>query len=174
MLCQQCNQKSANVQITQTINNQKTVKYLCEACASAKQDSSLDYPFNMGNLLTSIMENIYGISQFPVKEIDSLCNNCGMTFEEFIGNGKFGCSNCYTAFRPRLVPIFRRLHGSSTHNGKVPARNNIGKMAKKELLNLKSMLEESIKNEEFEKAAQIRDKIKTLEKKHKKIGGEKV
>jgi len=173
MLCQQCNQKPANVQITQTINNQKSVIYLCEGCASTRQDSLVDYPFNMGNLLTSIMENIYAISQKPVKESSPYCNNCGMTFEEFTNNGKFGCANCYNAFGSRLVPIFRRLHGSNTHNGKVPAKKNIVKMAEKELLSLKEMLEESIKNEEFEKAAVIRDKIKILEKKNQKIGGDK-
>ncbi|MGE5328723.1 MAG: UvrB/UvrC motif-containing protein [Deltaproteobacteria bacterium] len=172
MLCQQCNQKPANVQITQTINNQKSVIYLCEACASIKQDSLIDYQFDMGNILTSIMENIYGLSQKPVKERILCCSNCGMSFEEFKNNGKFGCANCYTEFESRLIPIFRRLHGSSTHNGKVPSKKNSGKMAEKELLGLKSMLEESIKNEEFEKAAEIRDRIKLLENQHEKIGGD--
>lgn len=172
MLCQQCNQRPANVQIVQTINNQKSVMYLCEACASAKQDPLIDYPFNMGNLLTSIMENIYGISQMPVKEKSPVCSNCGMTFEEFKSKGKFGCANCYNAFGPRLVPIFRRLHGSNAHNGKFPAKKGIGNMAEKELINLKSKLEECIRNEEYEKAAEIRDRIKEISKGHKEIGGD--
>ncbi|MGE5474722.1 MAG: UvrB/UvrC motif-containing protein [Ignavibacteriales bacterium] len=172
MLCQQCNQKPAKVQITQTINNQKSVIYLCEACANIKQDSLIDYPFNMGNLITSIMENIYGISQAPIKEKSPTCSNCGMTFEEFKSNGKFGCAKCYDAFGTRLVPIFRRLHGSSIHNGKVPARKTSFNIAEKELINLKSMLEECIRNEEYEKAAEIRDRIKEISKERNRIGGD--
>lgn len=172
MLCQQCNQKPAKVQITQTVNNQKSVIYLCEACASANQDLLMEYPFNMGNLLTSIMENVYGISKLANKERNPQCSNCGMTFEEFTGKGKFGCANCYTAFGQRLEPIFRRLHGSSTHNGKMPASRNTGKNTEKEIDSLKSMLDECIRNEEYEKAAEIRDKIRSLEKEHKKIGGD--
>jgi len=174
MLCQECNQKPAKVQITKSVNNQKTVIFLCEACTNARQESLIEYPFNMGNLLTSIMGNIYGTSQLPLKEIDSHCNNCGMTFEEFAAEGKFGCAHCYTAFGSRLVPIFRRLHGSSTHNGKIPARKNTGKKKEQELLNLRIMLEEAVANEDYEKAAQIRDRIKAMGKEGKKIGGDKL
>lgn len=180
MVCQRCKQRPATVQITQVINGHKSEMYLCEYCAGTRQDlvinlpfnmPSFNMPFNISNLLSSIMENINNISPLPVQKEFLQCDTCGMTFEEFTQYGKFGCANCYGVFGSKLIPVFRRLHGNTKHTGKVPAR--IGKEIRsvKEISNLKMMLEEAIKREEYEKAAQIRDKIKALEAEQKQNRG---
>lgn len=173
MICQQCGQRPATVQITQTMNNQKAVVYLCDACAGAKQDLILDLPFNMGNLITSIMQNVYGMHQTPTVENNDQCECCGMTFEEFSSNGKFGCANCYEVFGQKIAPIFRRLHGSSNHTGKVPLSLNKQISAKIEIDALKAELNDAVSREEYEKAAELRDRIRLLENGEKVTGGEK-
>lgn len=173
MICQQCMQKPANVQITQVVNNQKKVLYLCESCAGARQDLITELPFNMSSLLASIMGNMHGYTQLPVQEKIGDCNVCGLTYEEFSTTGKLGCWNCYNKFGVRLAPIFRRLHGNMKHTGKVPKKANNERKTVKEIHSLKSLLEEAIRNEEYEKAAQIRDRIKHLENEQKKAGGVK-
>jgi protein arginine kinase activator len=166
-------QRPANVQITQTINGQKSVMYLCESCAGARQDLIMNSTFNMSNLLSSIMENLQGITQVPVKEITLQCEICGMTYEEFTHMGKFGCRNCYNAFGSKLIPIFRRVHGNTKHTGKVPAKYRIEKKTAKEISSLKLQLEQSIRDEQYEKAAQLRDRIRFLENEQRKAGDSK-
>lgn len=168
MICQQCMQRPANVQITQTINGQKSVIFLCESCAAARQDLIMNSPFNMSNLLSSIMGNLQGVTQVPVKEATLQCDNCGMTYEEFTKIGKFGCSNCYNVFESKLIPIFRRIHGNTKHTGKMPKKYRVEKKAAKEISDLKLELEQSIRDEQYEKAARLRDKIRLLEKEQKK------
>jgi protein arginine kinase activator len=79
--------------------------------------------------------------------------------------GRFGCAHCYETFKEQLPPVLRRLHsGNWSHSGKIPKRIGGGIHLKKQVENLKSELKELIQQEEFEKAAQIRDEIRTLEK----------
>jgi protein arginine kinase activator len=157
-------QRPANVQITQTLNGHKSVVYLCESCAEARQDLIMSSPFNMSNLLSSIMESFQGIPQVPVKEKTLQCEVCGMTYDEFTQIGKFGCGKCYNAFGSKLVPIFRRIHGSTRHTGKVPEKYRDEKKVVKEISDLKAQLDQAILEEQYEKAAQLRDKIKNIEK----------
>ncbi len=170
MTCQQCMKRPANVQITQMINNQKSVLYLCEQCAGAREDLINNFSFNMGNLLASIMENMQGFTHLPITENVEQCDVCGMTYDEFTRLGKFGCENCYRVFSSRLMPIFRRLHGNTRHTGKVPAKANTERRTAKEIFSLRTQLEEAVKNEQYEKAARIRDKIRQLESDPKKVG----
>ena len=51
---------------------------------------------------------------------DLTCPNCHLTFEEFTRQGRFGCGECYRAFRPRLESIMRKIHGASLHRGRNP------------------------------------------------------
>lgn len=65
----------------------------------------------------------------------------------------------------RLDPLFRRIHGNTQHIGKVPERTGGQLKRRKELEQLKQALQRHIASEEFEKAAEIRDRIKALEQK---------
>jgi protein arginine kinase activator len=88
-----------------------------------------------------------------------------MTFPQFVKIGRFGCSHCYDTFKDQLKPVLKRLHsGNWTHNGKIPKRSGGGIHLRKRMEDLKSELRTSIIQEEFEKAAIIRDEIRSLEK----------
>ena len=79
--------------------------------------------------------------------------------------GRFGCAKCYQTFKGQLKPILRRLHsGNCTHNGKIPKRVGGKIHLRKNIEGLKLQLKELISEEEFEKAAEIRDEIRSLEK----------
>jgi protein arginine kinase activator len=86
-----------------------------------------------------------------------------MTFEEFQRSGKVGCNNCYDVLEDNLNPLIRRLQGSIEHNGKVPARLSKSISISREISRLKELLLKAVEKEEYEKAAEIRDKIKSLE-----------
>ena len=100
------------------------------------------------------------------------CDKCGLSFDDFVENGKFGCDNCYSVFEEKIDPILKRLHGSNRYVGKkvksTKPENKIEiKEEKKEqnkINELKALLKQKIKEEKYEEAAKLRDEIKKLEK----------
>ncbi len=91
------------------------------------------------------------------------CSGCGMTFNDIRQTGKLGCSNCYQVFAQEMEPTLRRIHGNSQHIGKIPSRGGEKVLMRKQLDSLKTQLQEAVNHEEYEKAAEIRDGIKSLE-----------
>ncbi len=102
----------------------------------------------------------------PAEEMPK-CDGCGTTFEEFARQGRFGCAECYQAFRPRLEAIMRKIHGASLHRGKTPDQTPAF-LADPEVtpLNeeqrLEAALQKAVEEEEFERAAEIRDKLRMI------------
>ncbi len=94
---------------------------------------------------------------------DSVCRQCGMTMKEFNETGRFGCSECYSAFYQELSELLRRIHGHDHHVGKVPSINPEHLEARKELLALRRQLKQAVDQENFENAAQLRDQINHIE-----------
>lgn len=170
MECQECHQNPASLHFTKIINGQKTETHLCEQCAREKGEfMSGAGGFSISNLLSGLLNFDYPITNNPTNNpfgnISTLqCNQCGMTFEQFSKVGRFGCSNCYETFSSKIDPILRRVHsGNTTHEGKIPKRIGGTLHITKEILELKEQLQKSIQNEEFEKAAELRDNIRSLE-----------
>jgi protein arginine kinase activator len=70
-----------------------------------------------------------------------------------------------------MMPLLRRIHGNSRHIGKVPERTGGRARLVKEIEVIKRQLKEAVGREEFERAAQLRDSIRQLEKRLEE-GGE--
>lgn len=158
MICENCKQKKATVHYTQINNGVKVEVYLCEECASEK--SNLISLPEFGNLLTGMM----GIDIPYKRQTPALtkCESCGMSYEQFEKSGKMGCANCYTVYADKIKPLIKRIHGNNAHTGKVPSKINQTLQVTKEIDELKMMLDEAIKDERYEDAAIIRDKIKGI------------
>ena len=172
MLCQQCQKKVANVHFTQILNGKKIEMYLCEQCAKEKGQLGFSPQLNLGDFLWGF-PGFGGNNGFTQEEQpkEVRCGVCGMSFEDFRKTGKLGCGNCYKVFRENLNPILRRIHGSTEHTGKVPGRISNCFKTTNELEKLKAELAAAISCEEYEKAAELRDKIKDLESTGNKCGG---
>ena len=108
---------------------------------------------------TGLIDNIDEVNE---QKIDIKCPQCGLTYKKFKALGKFGCSQCYKTFGDQIDSLVKGLHGHNTHRGKIPKRSNIKIFLRRETEKLRVDLEDAIKREEFEKAAIIRDEIKTL------------
>lgn len=92
------------------------------------------------------------------------CEHCGFTDAQFTQVGKLGCPKCYEVFENKLEPVLRRIHGNSGHTGKIPRRTGGTIGLRKKIEDLKRELQSAVTHEEYEKAAEIRDKIRALEK----------
>jgi len=163
MLCQHCQKRVANVHFTQIVNNKKIEMYLCEQCANEKGQFSFVSPFNMNNFFSGFMGANNSMPCVPSISKEAVCSKCGMSYDEFQKAGKLGCSNCYEAYGDRLKPILKRLHGNMEHSGKIPVRISKVLKTSKEIEELKELLSKFVQNEEYEKAAEIRDRIKAIE-----------
>jgi protein arginine kinase activator len=166
MFCDDCKHKPATVHLTQLVNGKKFDVHLCSECASKKGFLLFDQDkkFSIPNFLGSFLGGGFNLQDMHSLTHDSRCQNCGMVFSDIKQTGKLGCSQCYKAFDTELEPTLRRIHGNSRHVGKIPLRGGQKAFLKKELDQLKSKLQQSVKEEKYEQAAEIRDQIKLLEK----------
>ena len=168
MFCQECGKKPATLHFTKIVNGEKTEFHICEACAREKGDiPGSPNSFSIHSLLSGILDFDPTVSKglSNMKQQESIrCSNCGLTYTQFSKIGRFGCSNCYNAFSEGLNPLIKRIHGNITHSGKIPKRSGSKIQTKRQIEQLRAELQGSIEAEEFEKAAQIRDQIRELER----------
>jgi protein arginine kinase activator len=180
MLCQECQEREASLHFTKIINGEKTEFHFCEICAKDKGENlSGGNNFSIHKLLSGLLDTGQALSsqksgrrtQQPKPDIR--CETCGMTYKKFTEIGRFGCADCYTHFDAKLDPVFRRIHGGNTvHAGKIPKRKGKDMHVYREIEELKTEMQKQITEEEFELAAETRDKIRGLEDSLKKKGGD--
>lgn len=159
MLCEKCNKRKATVHLTDLLSGDKLEKHLCDKCAGEEGvQSQTHVPFE--KLLTSFVMN-----QTAAQETAELtCPKCGISYAEFRNTGLLGCPNDYTAFEGALAPLLERAHGGATHHvGKVANGAGGGDRKQGSLLRMRHELADAVKAEDYERAARIRDKIRTLE-----------
>jgi protein arginine kinase activator len=163
MVCNICGKNQATVHLTEIIDEQITELHLCEECAQ-KKGAQMESHFGLSDLLAGLAD--LG-TQFNKTKADTKlkCPKCGLTYEDFKKVGRLGCGECYATFKEALVPLLKRIHGSTQHYGKSPKKiAKLGKV-KNESEVMKEKLQKAIQKEDFEEAAKLRDKIKEIEKK---------
>ncbi|HEY8417180.1 MAG TPA: UvrB/UvrC motif-containing protein [Limnochordales bacterium] len=165
MLCDVCKQAEATVHLTQIVNGEKRESHLCEACARKDSDAAWFEPvFSFNKLLGGLLdpEGATGLGGPPARA-RVRCPNCGLTFADFKRLGHLGCSECYETFDQQLEPVLRRIHGNTTHTGKVPAKAGSSLRRRREMERLRQELQAAVAKEEYERAAQLRDRLRALE-----------
>ena len=177
MLCDICKKREASVHLTEIINEEVTELHLCETCAKSK-GAQMQQHFSIADFLS-------GLVDFPAEEakkqerIKVKCPACGMSYSDFKRLGRLGCSSCYESFKRAIYPLLKRIHGSTRHVGKQPGKISVGKKKtakpvseaerlKGELEGLRRRMAKAVEMEEFEEAAILRDRIRSLEAKDKK------
>ena len=168
MICQDCKKRESQVHLTQIVNNEKMSLSLCKECAAARGFHSPleNIPFPLAEILSGINSKMTG-TLAKAKTSSLKCAQCGLTFETFTQQGRFGCSECYTSFRESLQTIMRKIHGASLHRGRTPdivdtESGESQPLPVREEERLEKQLAKAIESEDFELAAEVRDKLKTL------------
>jgi len=164
MLCQICKSEEATVHIKEIINGKYTELHLCHRCAEERGlTESLLSP---GSVFANLMSGLADFVKSPLLlQEEKKCPECGLPYTSIINKGKMGCASCYETFRDYIFPLLERIHGKATHRGKVPQRITTESRVKTKLYQLQRELEEAVKKEEYEKAAELRDKIRKMQKK---------
>ncbi len=115
MLCQICKKSEATVHYTELSKTKFVELHLCEKCAVDK-GISIKPNFLLADLLTGLVE----LERTPTLKKEQKCSSCGLTYTDFKNTGRLGCAKCYKTFRNSLTALFKKIHASSTHTGKIP------------------------------------------------------
>ena len=160
-MCDKCKKNPATVQVTQTVNGHKTQLMLCADCA--REEGMLVNPFMP---FAQMMAGMMGESVRPQRGSAGglTCSRCGYDFSRFKETGLLGCPQCYHDFREYLNPMIRRIQGGLNHLGQRPGKNPESPEDSR-LGELQRQLAQAIDQEEYEKAAGLRDEIRALKRK---------
>ena len=167
MLCDNCKERDAVVHLTQIVENAVTQLHLCEKCAAEKGvETTVAVPKNplLGELLQSVHAQMPAAGVAAAQADATRCTFCSMSYRDFRASGRLGCAHCYGAFERSLRELLRRVHGNSRHVGRRYGPPQPEKMERASTLGeLRERLRRAIEQEQFELAADIRDRIRVLE-----------
>ena len=156
-LCQSCKKREAKIHFTEIKDNQKTELHLCEACAHEK-NFVMEFP----SFLSQIVKDPDGPGAAEMEAVPATCPDCGLAYDDFKSKGRMGCARCYDVFAPVLVPLLEKVHGKSAHTGKAPDRFREEIQSRREVQAIDDELQKAIAEEQYEKAAQLRDRLRDL------------
>ena len=172
MLCQKCNLKEANTYVKRIINGKVSEYHLCNECAEKMGYSNMmSTGFkDFSNLLGGLFGEPSNDSLMQIKR----CPCCGNSISDIINSGKVGCAECYSVFKRELMPSIKKIHGNTVHCGKgSTVKSSDSKRNDTDLIikDLKQKLADAVEKQQFELAAQLRDRINNLENKEDKNNG---
>jgi protein arginine kinase activator len=162
MLCDHCKERDAVVHLTRIVDNAVTQLHLCEKCAAEKGvETTIALPQHpLGEILQAVQSQAS-----PATAADAtVCAFCGATARDFRATGRLGCAHCYDSMESSLRELLRRLHGSSKHVGRryeAPRPETLAEVDVR--TELRDKLQRAVDAEQFELAAELRDKLRVME-----------
>jgi len=156
-----CKEADAVVQLTQIEGTGVRLLHLCERCAAERGvETSASAPKPQ---ITDFLQSVHQAMQATQGDA-ARCAFCSSTFRDFRSTGRLGCAHCYDAFEKSMRDLLRRVHGSSQHIGRryepptgteLPVAGTANE--------LRDRLKRAIEAEQFELAADIRDRLRGME-----------
>ncbi|MEM9802656.1 MAG: UvrB/UvrC motif-containing protein, partial [Planctomycetota bacterium] len=170
MLCQQCQKAQATVHIDEVKSfhgpgapdNEVDEHHLCEACAQ-----EIDLPHIAVQQKT--MDEVWKLLQISALKAHKkqgrtslTCPSCGTTLEQLRRKGRVGCQDCYHTFSEYLEGLLERMHGATRHEGRIPGVDVEATRRQRAVEEAETALQHAVAEEDFERAAQLRDELKRL------------
>jgi protein arginine kinase activator len=167
MKCNGCGEREGVVSLTQIVEGDVRTVSLCAKCAAEKGIETgiglADTP--LGGFLAALGESADPDAPLAAA-LEVGCSSCGATLRDFRETGRVGCAECYRAFDAPLRELLRRLHGSTHHTGiryqgaeAAPVVSAPDGGARE----LREQLRRAIEAEQFELAAELRDRLRERE-----------
>jgi len=156
MKCEKCNNKEANFYYSSNINGEKTERHLCTDCAREEGfGGALDYrPVSMfDDMFGGFFDDFFAPSRSLLSAFDSFGSPMRRMMAPVLPRIQFVIGEPRTQSRPQ-----------SEAETKIPEDAGAEVKARRELEALKAQLAEAVKAEDFEKAIELRDQIRGMEK----------
>ncbi len=160
MICQYCGKREATTHIRRIVGGEKTELHLCPSCAATMGYGSVFDGLDLKGALSGFFGDLSGLSSMARSV---RCEKCGCSFEDIASSGNVGCADCYRLFFDRLLPSVKRIHGETSHCGKLPHSASDQDKRAHRVQELRYELNKAIDEQNFEQAALLRDEIRRLE-----------
>jgi protein arginine kinase activator len=182
VLCEVCKEREGSLRLTSvTAEGVKREMMLCEKCAAERGVAQTPVvPPQIGELLSKVQQSMHGATAGAAAGPSGVagsagagglagreavrCDSCKATLGDFRATGRLGCAKCYDAFESSLRELLRRVHGNSRHAGhryESPRPDALQRLST--VVELRDQLRRAIESEQFELAADIRDRLRVLE-----------
>lgn len=161
-LCERCKKAQATFHLTNLeASGDKVELHLCERCAQEEGHLQVKPNVNINDLLDSFVSS----SKSTGGSYGSLiCDECGISYVEFRNQGLLGCAKDYEVFKEPLLRLLDRAHDGATHHtGKIPSSLGMPRTTLQDINRLKRQLTEALAAEDYERAAELRDRVRGLE-----------
>ncbi len=183
MLCEKCKKREATIHLSEIVKDVKSEVHLCEQCA---REVGLNTSVSNFNLSLPEMLTFLNVDEFSDQNDGTVCPSCGCTFLQYKRDGRLGCSNCYKYLSELLDPVMISFHGDKKHSGKFPVSyenpavlplknenylKNYTENSRTTADDLKLELVMAVRDERYEDAALLRDRIKLIESSSATEGG---
>jgi protein arginine kinase activator len=165
MKCDSCGQSEATIHQIHVVDDEIKHLQLCEDCAKDQNSESLQGETGVEEAFSNLED---------AEDETEQCPSCGMTLSELRNRNKVGCENCYLTFRDQLESLVHRIHGAEQHVGDdlvntadsepMESSGGLGKVSEnKKKQMLEKRLEKRVEEEDYERAAELRDRIEALD-----------
>ena len=168
VICMKCKKNFATVKLTRIEKGRVEELNLCQSCAaeiSPYQKKLAGAQANLDSILAGLLASEK--EKKRITDVDITCRGCGLPFASYRESLFLGCAQCYDSFGEHLLGDLRKFHGSTSHQGKVPKLMQSKIAMRQDIQQVRRQMEAAIEQENFELAAQLRDKIKSLKKQSK-------
>ena len=162
MKCENCGKNEVTFIYQSNINGQFTEKHLCSECAE-KLGLSRKVMRYTGGLLPGLFNDDPFEEMLPVNSIIAAFRRASRMLEDPFDD--------FFADMPALGPARQETPGEEKRDDLVD-REEQGRFARMRQMNaLRMEMKKAVRQEDFERAAQLRDQIRALEAEHKEDGG---
>ncbi len=177
MLCERCKKNEATVFYRESVNGKERSLSLCADCAEkARKKGELEDGFMKNGFFgggffddpfadaDKLFGSLFGVKTLPGAKTEKAkkCSLCGATFRDLMNEGKAGCPECYRTFAEEFAPTISRIHGTTSHVGGAPSAFRRNREQKEKIHTLEAELKSAVKEENYERAAQLRDELRSL------------
>lgn len=167
MLCERCHAHPATVHMVQVVNGHRKEEHLCSECAEKEHvfqkeqsffgsgffDSPLDHFFG-GSMLGHLLEDPFGTRTLEDQ---------GGQFIEVSPEKLPENESSYDRFKESIRPLFQKGKNEIPVNEPKVKEKADAPAESRELQALRKELKSCVDREDFERACEVRDKIKAIE-----------
>lgn len=153
MRCERCNKNEATFYYSSNINGRRTERHLCADCARAEGlGGALDYQSSFGSMFSDpFFGDMFSDFFSPLRSFGSFGGGARSIMAPSVTRIGFD------AVQPQ---VREPLEDSELH---IPADAGDDVKHRRRVEALRQQMEEAVKREDFEKAAQLRDSLRQLE-----------
>jgi len=154
IICGECGERRASIHLTDFVDGKPVERHLCRKCYEEKEGGTVPH--------TVFSQLLAAVAPALVEMGARQCPSCGISYLELRHNSRLGCQNDYEVFEDVLKPLLEQIHGAARHCGKTPPGVGGAEAIRSRIRLLRKRQDRAVAEENYELAAQLRDRINEL------------